>query len=70
MSFLNTVGTIAKSALNSMNEYNAEMQALKQEMEAKSSSELRDIVKNTGFFGSSDKQRKMAYIVLKQRGEV
>lgn len=71
MGFWDTVGSLAKGAANAVNEYNAEFQALKSKMESKSSSELREIVKNKGgFFGPSEKERKMAYLVLKQRGEV
>jgi hypothetical protein len=40
-------------------------------MQAKSSDELWRIVKDDGgFFGSSQDDKKMAYYVLKQRGEV
>lgn len=71
MGFWDTVGSVAKAGMNSLNEYNAEMQALKARFEDKSSDELRKIMKSEGgFFGHSDKERKMAYIVLKQRGEV
>ncbi|THA20649.1 transposase, partial [Histophilus somni] len=67
MGFWDTVGTLAKGAVNSMNEYNAEFEARKKRMEAKSSDELWRIVKSDGgFFGTSQDDRKMAYYVLKQ----
>lgn len=49
MSFGDSLGTAAKGAMNKVNEYNAEMQALKLRMESKSSDELRRIIKNEGF---------------------
>lgn len=61
---------LAKGAMNSLNEYNAEMKALKLRMEAKSTEELMKIVKSEGFFGSSEKDKKMAYLVLRQRGAI
>lgn len=70
MGFWDSVGSVAKSVANAASEYNAEMQALKMRMQDKSSSELRSIVKSEGFFSSSEKERKMAYLVLKERGEV
>lgn len=71
MGLWDTVGSLAKGAMNQVNEYNAEMQELKSKMEGKSNDELRRIVKSGGgFLGASDKERKMAYYVLKQRGEV
>lgn len=71
MGFWDSVGTLAKGAVNSINEYNAEFQARKEKMEAKSNDELWRIVKDDGgFFGASQDDKKMAYYVLKQRGEV
>ncbi|WP_424406538.1 transposase [Pasteurella sp. PK-2025] len=70
MGFWDSVGSLAKGAVNSINEYNAEFQARKEKMEAKSNDELWRIVKDDGFFGSSKDDKKMAYYVLKQRGEV
>lgn len=69
MGFWDSVGSLAKSAVNAASEYNAEFQARKEKMQAKSSDELWKIVKDDGFFCSSKDDKKMAYYVLKQRGD-
>ncbi|OOF42230.1 hypothetical protein BKK49_03175 [Rodentibacter rarus] len=58
MGFLDGLGSLAKGALNSLNEYNAEIQALKEELSDKSSSELRSIVKNDDSFFFSFREKK------------
>lgn len=45
--------------------------ALKQRMEAKSSCQLKEILKSEeGFFGVSREEKQMAHYVLRQRGEI
>ena len=46
------------------------MQELKQQMRQKSSDELKRIIRDDVFLGSSKKEKTMAYSVLKERGEV
>ncbi|MDP8078996.1 hypothetical protein [Phocoenobacter skyensis] len=70
MGFFDSASSVLKSVANSAAEYNAEMQVLKEKMQSKSSSELREIIKDEGFFGSTRKEKTMAYSVLKERGEI
>lgn len=42
---------------------------MKMRMENKSSEELKQIIKNEGFFGSSSVEKAIAMKILKERGE-
>ena len=70
MGYWDTIKDVAKIGLDSINAYNVEMQELKQQMRQKSSDELKRIIRDDVFLGSSKKEKTMAYSVLKERGEV
>ena len=69
MGFWDTAGKVAQGALNAIEAKGAEIQSIKMRYEDKSSSELQDIVKGTGFFSASKLEKQVALKILKDRGD-
>ena len=69
MGFWDTAGKVAQGALYAIEENGAEIQSIKMRYEDKSSSELQDIVKGTGFLSASKLEKQVALKILKDRGD-
>lgn len=71
MGFLDTLGKIAKGVAESAERQSNELRALKMRLEEKSDDELKKMIKSEGgFFGVSQKEKAVAYKILRERGVV
>jgi hypothetical protein len=57
----------AKSGWDAGVEWTQKMQALKSQYQSKSDEELEEIIKDHGFFGPSEDERRAAMMVWKER---
>lgn len=84
MGFWSGVGTVIKFVFNALEDSNrmamekkakaeekrANVDLTKQQFQHRDNRELVETLKNDGFFGSSDTERRAAYEVLKERGVI
>lgn len=68
MSFLEKAGKVTKAVGDAYGEQIEKMKAMRAQLEAKSDDELKKIIKSDGFFGASEQQKKIARIILRERG--
>lgn len=69
MGFWDTAGKVAKGAYNALEEKSAEIAAIKARYQSKSSQELQEIIQGTGFFSATSMEKRVAMVILKERGD-